>query len=170
AEWLAGHSAKAMLETFWRGPADERKLRLFAVACARLYWDKLSRASRQWVELAEEVAEKGLGQEHFIEERRKAHTRPGKSGKRGVGLACNALAANACIAAMNAEFTLRGTKSGPLLAPLVRDVFGNPFRPVRVEPGWLAWNRGTVPALARAIYEEGAFDRLPVLADALEDA
>jgi hypothetical protein len=29
---------------------------------------------------------------------------------------------------------------------------------------------GTVPKLAAAIYEERAFDRLPVLADALEDA
>jgi hypothetical protein len=29
---------------------------------------------------------------------------------------------------------------------------------------------GTVPKVAQAIYEERAFDRLPVLADALEDA
>ena len=31
-------------------------------------------------------------------------------------------------------------------------------------------NNGTIPKLAQAIYEEKAFDRLPVLADALEDA
>jgi hypothetical protein len=30
--------------------------------------------------------------------------------------------------------------------------------------------RGTVPKLAAAIYDERAFDRLPVVADALEDA
>jgi hypothetical protein len=35
---------------------------------------------------------------------------------------------------------------------------------------WLAWNTGTIPRLAEAIYEEQAFDRLPILADALEDA
>ena len=35
---------------------------------------------------------------------------------------------------------------------------------------WLAWNGGTVPRIAQAIYAERAFDRLPVLADALEDA
>jgi hypothetical protein len=35
---------------------------------------------------------------------------------------------------------------------------------------WLLWDGGTVPQLARAIYDEGRFDDLPVLADALEDA
>jgi uncharacterized protein YceK len=53
---------------------------------------------------------------------------------------------------------------------LVREVFGNPFRPVRVDPAWLAWHGGTIPRLARAIYGDGAFDRLLVLADALEEA
>ncbi len=53
---------------------------------------------------------------------------------------------------------------------LVRDIFGNPFRPVALDPAWLAWNDGTVPKLAQAIYDERAFDRLPLLADALEDA
>jgi anti-anti-sigma regulatory factor len=38
------------------------------------------------------------------------------------------------------------------------------------EPSWLAWNGGTVPRLVRAIGSEGAFDRMPVLADALEEA
>jgi hypothetical protein len=53
---------------------------------------------------------------------------------------------------------------------LLRDVQGNPFRPVAVEPGWLAWNDGTVVKLAQGIYEERAFDRSPILADALEEA
>jgi hypothetical protein len=39
-----------------------------------------------------------------------------------------------------------------------------------VDPSWLAWNGGTVRNLAQSIYDERAFDRLPVLADALEDA
>jgi hypothetical protein len=34
----------------------------------------------------------------------------------------------------------------------------------------LAWNDGCVVKLARGIYEEAAFDRLPVLGDALEEA
>jgi hypothetical protein len=50
---------------------------------------------------------------------------------------------------------------------LLRDIFGNPFRPLT-----LASPLGTpiVSGIARVIYEERAFERLPILADALEDA
>jgi hypothetical protein len=58
-----------------------------------------------------------------------------------------------------------------VLTALLRCIFGNPFRPApSLAPAVLAWNGGTVPKLAAAIYEERAFDRLPILADALEDA
>src|SRR6185436_17280064 len=50
---------------------------------------------------------------------------------------------------------------------LVREVFGNPFRPVAVAP---EWRTETVLAVARGAYAERAFDRLPILADALEGA
>jgi hypothetical protein len=55
-------------------------------------------------------------------------------------------------------------------ASLLRHIVGNPFRPVQVEPRWFSWNGGTVLKLARAIDEQWACHRLPVLADALEDA
>jgi hypothetical protein len=56
-------------------------------------------------------------------------------------------------------------------AGLIRDLFGNPFRPApTIERATLAWNDGTVVRLATAIYEERAFDRMPVLADALQEA
>jgi uncharacterized protein YjbI with pentapeptide repeats len=54
---------------------------------------------------------------------------------------------------------------------LIRDVVGNPFQPAFVvDPGWLLWKDGTVHKLAQSIYEERAFDRMPILADALEEA
>jgi hypothetical protein len=52
-------------------------------------------------------------------------------------------------------------------ALLARDIFGNPFRPVTADPAWLT---STVVALARGIDTDRAFDRLPILADALQDA
>jgi len=55
-------------------------------------------------------------------------------------------------------------------AELVREIFGNPFRSVVVDPTWRDWNGGTVLKLARAIYNDGRFDLMPILADALEDA
>lgn len=56
------------------------------------------------------------------------------------------------------------------LVPVVHEVFGNPFRPPILDPRWLTWQEATIPRLARAIYDEWAFDRLPILADALEEA
>jgi hypothetical protein len=48
---------------------------------------------------------------------------------------------------------------------LVRCLFGNPFRP---RPVCAAWLTREVRALADGIYVERAFDRMPLLADALE--
>jgi hypothetical protein len=53
---------------------------------------------------------------------------------------------------------------------LLRDLLGGPARPARLDRSWLAWGGGAVRQLAEAIYGEGRFEDLPVLADALEDA
>jgi hypothetical protein len=57
-----------------------------------------------------------------------------------------------------------------LQADLLRELFGNPFRPVTVDPAWLQANDSTVVRLAQVIYEEGRYDDLPIMADALLDA
>ena len=56
------------------------------------------------------------------------------------------------------------------LSRLLHDIFGNPFHPAPIEASWLKWHDATVPKIAQAIYDDRAFDRLPVLADALEEA
>jgi hypothetical protein len=48
----------------------------------------------------------------------------------------------------------------------LRDIFGNPFRWVTLDPCWLT---PQTVVLAQAIYDDRAFDRFPILADALED-
>ena len=48
---------------------------------------------------------------------------------------------------------------------LLRDVAGNPFRPMTFHPGWRSEMART---LARTIYEGRAFDQLPALAEVLE--
>jgi hypothetical protein len=53
---------------------------------------------------------------------------------------------------------------------LLREIVGNPFRSVRLDRTCLQRDSGAVPKLSQAIYDERAFDRLPILADALEDA
>ena len=61
----------------------------------------------------------------------------------------------------------RHHQSGQLVSDLCREVFGNPFQPVRFQP---QWRTGDTSGLARGIYEDRAFDRMPLLADALMDA
>ncbi|MCI0460485.1 MAG: hypothetical protein L0Z62_26320 [Gemmataceae bacterium] len=53
---------------------------------------------------------------------------------------------------------------------LLRELFGDPFRPVVVEASWLTSNGQAVRHLAREIYQRCRFQELPILADALEEA
>jgi hypothetical protein len=50
---------------------------------------------------------------------------------------------------------------------ILRDLFVNPFHPVSADPCWRSIH---VMGLADGIYEDRDFDRLPILADALEEA
>jgi hypothetical protein len=52
-------------------------------------------------------------------------------------------------------------------ARMVREILGNPFRPIAFNP---RWRTADTLGLARGIYEDRAFDRMPLLADALMDA
>lgn len=53
------------------------------------------------------------------------------------------------------------------LGRALHEVIGNPFRPYRFES---IWRTPTVLGLARGIVTDGAYDRMPILADALLDA
>ncbi|MDB5308373.1 MAG: hypothetical protein JWO38_2575 [Gemmataceae bacterium] len=64
-----------------------------------------------------------------------------------------------------AELTL--APDHPRQVALVYDISGNPFRPISLDPRRLT---PTVLSLALGIYTDRAFDRLPILADALQDA
>jgi hypothetical protein len=81
----------------------------------------------------------------------------------GHALSSQGASENEVAAATHAEFAAQ--------TALVRDLFGNPLRPAPVpNPSWLAWQDGAVVKLAQGIYADRAFDRLPILADALEEA
>jgi hypothetical protein len=54
-----------------------------------------------------------------------------------------------------------------LVSDQLRDIFGNPFRPVAPDPAWFSLS---IVQLAETIYHRRAFDRMPELADALEQA
>jgi hypothetical protein len=50
---------------------------------------------------------------------------------------------------------------------LIREIFGNPFRPVVFSP---SWRTDTAVSLARQMYDARDFSAMPILADALQDA
>ena len=94
-------------------------------------------------------------------------TVPPESGRRWTGTQWHALTWMAFLPHWPEVPPYRWVRTSRHRADLVRDVFGNPFRTVAWNP---ACRSPTVVGLAGAIYGDGAFDRLPILADALEDA
>jgi hypothetical protein len=160
---------------------SDRKLRLFAVACCRRIGHTLKADRFQRViEIVERVAD-GLATQQEL--RQAAATVYGGDHSAVQAVvhtdAYRAAERTAEAAAQWAGFVADWTGSSypagqgaELIAQsaLLRELFDNPFRPSGFSPMWLAWHDGIVPRLAEAIYEERAFERLPILGDALEDA
>jgi hypothetical protein len=162
-----------------RNRTTERKSRLFAVACCRLVWDGfVDERSREAVEVAEQFAD-GLVSDYrrMLAEARARDVEKGPDrGRFGSDQYFPAIAAKmAVLARINlagvGHFALAFRPGRERLATagagLLREVVGNPFRPVALDHSWLT---STVVALARSVYDDRAFDRLPILADALQDA
>ena len=58
-------------------------------------------------------------------------------------------------------------KGHAVLSRILRDIFGNPFRTSVIDSSWLTHGVG---ALVRSIYDERAFERVPLLGKSLEAA
>jgi hypothetical protein len=182
------------------GTGSDRKLRLFACACCRRIWHLLpDKRARGAVEIAERFADRLVEDLERSDARKLAQQvaqsraftpRPEapREERRAASAVYYATARRAMEAAWNAcelavealvwregGFTASNWQSirmreCSLQASALRDIFGNPFRPVAVEPHWLAWNDATVPKLAQQVYDGRRWQDFPVLADALEDA
>jgi hypothetical protein len=179
--------------------ASDRRLRLFAIACCRQLSHLLSENCPTALEVTENYADgrvteadlnaanSAVGREAMeafnaavavaVEAGRNETQHPGIRAIHGHGAVLATSAAgpvDALNAAENAVAHMpgEGKRAGRRMqSRLLRDLFGLLlFRPVRLDPSWLAWNDRTVVKLAQGIYEERAFDRLPMLADALEEA
>jgi hypothetical protein len=176
-EWLTATDPGRMLQlVIPRRP--RRKLALFGVACARRI-PRLSRepASAAAVAVSERYADCRAKVGELRAALRNAGPPTGDYGHYTRAELDRYLAEHAvlCNAASNAELVSEyALKAAPDRATetraqcdLLREVFGNPFRPVRVRKDWPT---STVVSLAEGIYADRAFDRLPILADALQDA
>jgi hypothetical protein len=187
-EWLKATKPVEMLKAA-RCRFRHRKLRLFAVACCRLVWHLLpDERSRRAVDVAERyVDDKAVDDDLRVAAGDAEAARREDYRARGKVRDCVSWAAvyvadhRAFHAAENVSWTAAaavGEADYVTQAALVRDVLGNPFRPVTpLAPAVLTWNGGTVRRLAEAAYAERELpsghllpDRLAVLADALEEA
>lgn len=175
AEWLAGTDPQQML-AFLRGKASERKARLFAVACCRNLWHRMGGPLRKVIAVGERYAD-GLASEGEANEAAGLAIEQG--GERN-HLAMAAWDTVALCSEPDDPFHIGSDSANEANAvqdgrsvqcQLLRCLFGPlPFRPVALAPDWRTWQDGTIPKLAQAIYDDRAFDRLPILADALEEA
>jgi hypothetical protein len=153
AEWLEIDGERRLLK-FLRGKSTERKFRLFACGCWR-NWQLIQSfpAALQLLDAMERHADGAPFPDELVPPQlnsiddqvlrirsRQAHYAAGLASK------------------MVGYFKNVG---------ILRCIFGNPFRPVAFAD---SWRSETVVALASGIYAEWAFDRLHILADALEEA
>jgi hypothetical protein len=186
-EWLASNDPMDMVELFIpseQQPSCVRKLRLFAVSCCRnLFREEEDSRVVSAVDTLELFADGRATEEEVT-----GVYRPVSDLARYVlhtDAVWNAVAEVAADATHNAirmawsadELTRKaaewraGTGAAKsecaLHVALLRDIFGNPFRPVLFSP---SWRTDTALTLARQMYESRDFGAMPILADALQDA
>ena len=181
-----------------RTKVTDRKFRLFASACCRCCWDLLTdERSRTAIEVAEKYADGQVLAADLLKAHLGAHTAVWgtRDGTRNTMQQRRAAIAVSHLTLLREtpyyepgalrHFTF---DNGPIIATLtkhatwkqigwqedsklqlllLRDIFGNPFQRMKIDPGW---QTSTVVSLAQGIYAEGAFYRLAILGDALEDA
>ena len=175
AEWLSGSNPMTMLE-WLDGSASDRKFRLYACADCRRIWPWLEGDAdgQKAVEVAERFAD-GTASELEL---RSAHATPGLLGSYAYQTVAPDAASGAwatassiadavgyAVASAEVESATQDVKRAQAL--LVRDIFGNPFRPVTFAP---EWRTDTARALAARMYDARDFSAMPILADALQDA
>lgn len=179
-DWDGCRDPQAMLNCLL-GRVKDRRLRLFACACCRRVWSLLADEQvREAVEVAERYAD-GVGSKELEVAWMAAAYAADHAAEGSVESAvCGATDDDAWVGAREAlagvaRAALRDSDGEQAAqCDLLRDIFGNPFRPVSIDP---AWRTPAVVSLARAAYDERVLpsghiepERLAVLADALEDA
>ena len=188
AEWLACGDPQPLIESL-SCSISERKVRLFALACCRRVGHLfLGRHSWSAIEVGERAAD-GLASDTEREAAEAAAFQTFLDARvHGDGSASH-LAASAVwgaasrdtsatfekgligyahtVAIQAADATDQQVEERRTQTTMLRDIFGNPFRPVAFDP---AWRTDTAVSLARGMYDSREFGAMPILADALQDA
>jgi hypothetical protein len=175
AEWLAATDWHRLRRRIKPRKAIPRKSRLFAVACCRRVAHLFADArSDEALVVCEQLAD-GLVTRERVDEvmlaARAAIMPAGYDGwpTQARDAAWRLLIRDVAWEASETCLTALPGKAAELAAQtaLFRDVFGNPFRPVKRKE---MWRTDTVLTLAHQMYDSRNFGAMPILADALQDA
>jgi hypothetical protein len=195
SEWLACDDPLALQRLIPRFKISDRRVRLFACACCHRIWKSVTDGRlRAAVDVAERYAD-GLATAADLEQARESafeasNALEGQPAWHAAACAMGALVdldgQMAHGVAQSATFTIADAAglnylneeqseawgkaveaANQELMLLFHDIAGNPFRSTTLCPSLRTKN---LVELAKAIYQDRAFDRLPILADALEEA
>ena len=143
AEWLTCTDPEEMLDFVFE-QTSRRRIELYTSGCYRSVWHLLpDERFRRQMDMRDRYFD-GLATETELDEAIKAG---------------DEVPHQVCLAAWD---SIRPQTQVQIL----HDLFGNPFRPVAIDP---SWRMPAVVNLAETIYEHRAFDCLPLLAGALEE-
>ncbi len=162
-----------------RANPNGRRVLLYASALCHLRPDFLTDTITTWVGfvemvLAGEIAEAALDGVQEAAEAELSHL--GEFGPTGARAHYSAIAVVVFASWLNANAEYEYEEPIPeeelqlaqrVHSSLLRDIFGNPFRPVTFPP---SWRTDTTLSLARTMYDSRDFSPMPILADALQDA
>jgi hypothetical protein len=185
-QWLTAESPSAISDAV-RKRQNARKMRLFGSACCRRLGDLLA-DPRSWdaIGVAEQFADGEVKVKSLTAARSAAQAAVNDLGQPkyrweadgwaaiavemlvwGTAKVYFQLSANRAAEAIGQSGVRTNAGESAIQVGLLRDIFGNPFRPAAFDP---AWRTSTVAAIARQMYESRDFGAMPILADALQDA
>ena len=176
-EWLTCTDPDPILE-FIISRATERKLLLFGCACWRAVWEHVKPASRRFVEATEQYADERITWEQLKAVWDMIDGKDSDSLHRWLHSSMREKLTWELTGFHAASKGFDGTAMTPddwlnqlkTQSDMLREVFGNPFRSPHVHSSRLKWNGNAIRRLAHSIYDRRAFDQMPILADALEEA
>jgi hypothetical protein len=177
-EWLSCTDPHVLL-VFLHNKITARKLRLFAVACCRMIAPQVkTEGFHRLVDIAEQCADQqvpltviGDAVNLLYQQTRTAdEDNESRIYRAAREIASPVQGIREIVELMQAIWWFSdqsGAAIHRLECSVLRDISGNPFRPATLVP---AWRTASVQTHAQVIYDQRAFDRLPILADALEEA
>src|SRR5579875_2679434 len=144
AEGVQATDPLKMVKYLRRRKASVRKLRLVAVASCRRRWHLITdERCRYAVLTAQRFADGEVSKAAMTAAHKDAYAVYCQDSRDIFDPGRDALGAAAC-AAMTIPghaFNRATDRMEPsVICGLLREVFGNPFRPVTIDPAWLAWN------------------------------